>query len=648
MSKTPSSKSANIDLDNPEFQNVWKLIKYTRNSIFMTGRAGAGKSTFLKYITENTRKRHVVLAPTGIAAVNVGGVTLHSFFKLPFKPLLPDDPDFAGPDRLRKRLAYNKAKIKLIRSVELIIIDEVSMVRADVIDFIDRILRTYTGNHREPFGGKQMLFVGDIFQLEPVVTPDVRDLINRYYPNPYFFSARVFREMDVVPIELKKIYRQRDPEFLALLEQVRQGRLSLAEVEKLNQRCLQQADATGHNDATDFSMTLATRKEIVERINSAHLAALPSKVVRFEGVTVDNFPENALPVPRELDLKVGAQIVFVKNDPDKRWVNGTIGKIELIRKDYIEVKLESGAIHRIEQAIWENIEYKFNEETKEITETVIGTYRQFPVNLAWALTIHKSQGLTFNRVNIDVGQGAFTGGQTYVALSRCTSLEGITLCNRVSPRDVFVNPVIVDFSRTYNDPRLIDKALERARADAAYEDAAHAIDAHDIDKAVDSFIEALSVRNELGRPSAVRLIKRKLSKLDSAFRQNDELKLQLAECHRKFRQLADEYIKMGLECINEGYDPTPAFANIEKAIGLAPDYPRGWIAKGVAAFAYSDFDMAIEAFSKGLKLDPERPDVLLHLGKSYMKVNDYHNALDSLLSALDLDKEDRNIHLALA
>ena len=250
-----SEELQQIDLDNQEFQNVWKLISYTHQSVFLTGKAGSGKSTFLKYICENTRKKYVVLAPTGIAAVNVGGVTLHSFFRIPLKPLLPDDPDFAV-SRLRSRLKYPKNLQKVIRELELIIIDEISMVRADIIDFIDKVLRVYGGNMREPFGGKQLLLVGDIFQLEPVVTADMRDLLRKYYPNSYFFSANAFKQLNIVPIELRKIYRQNDAQFIEMLDRIRMGHVLASDITKLNSR---------HGDCIDedndkFVMTLATRR----------------------------------------------------------------------------------------------------------------------------------------------------------------------------------------------------------------------------------------------------------------------------------------------------------------------------------------------------------------------------------------------------
>ena len=330
----------NIDLDNREFQDIWRLIRHTNQPIFMTGRAGTGKSTFLKYITRNTKKKHVVLAPTGIAAVNAGGVTLHSFFKIPFKPLLPDDPEFKI-DRLRKRMKYNKQHIKLIKELELIIIDEISMVRADILDFVDKVLRVYSGNMRSAFGGKQLLLVGDIFQLEPVVTADMRDILREYYPNSYFFSARVFSQLSLVQIELRKVYRQQDADFVTLLDRMRMGRPDKSDLRRLNERVNPDSESKGE----DFVMTLATRRDMVDSINDSHLAELKSQSIIYIGKICDDFPESSLPSPKELELKVGAQVVFIRNDREKRWVNGTIGKVYCATADKLEVEFENGDRH---------------------------------------------------------------------------------------------------------------------------------------------------------------------------------------------------------------------------------------------------------------------------------------------------------------
>lgn len=606
----------------------------------MTGRAGAGKSTFLKYITEHTRKRHVILAPTGIAAVNVGGMTLHSFFKLPFKPLLPDDPDFAG-DRLRKRLAYSKSKIKLIRELQLIVIDEISMVRADIIDFIDRILRTYSGNTRQPFGGKQMLFVGDIFQLEPVVTADMREALRHYYAQPYFFAANVFKDFAIVPVELRKIYRQRDQVFLDMLERIRTGSPTQADVAALNARCSQAQGGAG------FTMTLATRRDTVEQINQKHLAEISAPEVTYTGIIADDFPENSLPSPLSLTLKVGAQVVFLRNDRDKRWVNGTVGKVTALTKDEIEVELESGNRYGVTREIWEHIDYKYDEKEKKITENLLGTYTQFPVNLAWALTIHKSQGLTFNNVIIDA-RGAFTGGQTYVALSRCTSLDGITMKTPIHQRDVFVNPAIVGFSRNFNNPELIESALEQAKADAAYSESSKAFDEGNYGLAVEKLAEGINARNEMRRQSAVRLLKRKMSRLTKAEEKVAELSRKLADDQEKFRRLAMEYVTMGKDCLNDGYDPTAAIANFDKALYLVPGCGAALLAKAEALLDYNDTVEANRCLDLVRDFRAYTPEDVAGLARKLVKAGDAYRAIDMLLSMVPRNKKSVVLYKSLA
>lgn len=352
----PYTLPENIDLDNPEFKNLWQLINTTNNSVFLTGKAGTGKSTFLKYICVNTKKKFVVLAPTGIAAVNVSGMTLHSFFKMPFKPLLPDDPWFA-PSKIRKTLKYNKEKVKLLKELDLIIIDEISMVRADMIDFIDKVLRIYCENMREPFGGKQLLLVGDAFQLEPVITQDMREILSRYYRQFFFFNARAFDALSLVPIELKKIYRQNNQEFISLLDKVRIDKIKDVDLNKINSRVIRNYQP----NTEDIIITLATRRDTVDSINSERLRALSSNEFTYSGIIKDEFPVQNLPTSKDLVLKEGSQIIFIKNDRDQRWVNGTLGKIVELDSNIV-VELENGERHIVEQEIWENVKYTYDEK----------------------------------------------------------------------------------------------------------------------------------------------------------------------------------------------------------------------------------------------------------------------------------------------
>ncbi len=637
--------SPEIDIDNKEFQDVWKLIRCTRQSVFLTGKAGTGKSTFLKYICANTKKKHVVLAPTGIAAVNVGGVTMHSFFKIPFKPVLPDDPEFDN-HRLKSRMRYSKNFVELLRALDLIIIDEISMVRADVIDFIDKILRTYSGNSREPFGGKQLLFVGDIFQLEPVVTGDMRDILSRYYRHPFFFCARVFSQLSVVPVELRKVYRQTESGFVSLLDRIRSGGPTDADIALLNTRIVNNSPCAHCNER--MVMTLATTRSMVDYINDRHLEALPGDEITYLGETSGDFPENSLPTSLELTLKVGAQVVFIRNDMEKRWVNGTIGKVYLAGNDRLVVTLEDGTAHSVEPVVWHNIRYEYDENTHKVVEHELGYFKQFPLKLAWALTIHKSQGLTFNNVIIDIGQGTFSGGQAYVALSRCRSLEGMELASAINKRDVFINPAVVEFSRNFNDSRLIESALERAKADDLFLKALEAIDNENPAEAFDLFIEALRIRNELDNRVMMRYARRRLSRMMRYKAEVADLRAIVAEDRRHFRKLADEYLAMGRECRSEGLDPVPVIANYDKAISLCPDLAEAWYEKGAFFAELDDCDSAVSVLQKARELDATDARIPQELGRLWLRHGDLVQALDWGLIALQTDNNSYTVHRLLA
>ncbi len=586
-----------VDLKNPEFIKLRNLINYSNNSIFLTGKAGTGKSTFLKYIIQHTRKNCVVLAPTGIAAVNVGGVTLHSFFAIPFKPLLPDDPEFAVRN-LRRRLKLSKAKQKLIKKLELVVIDEISMVRADIIDFIDKVLRVYSGNMRKPFGGKQLLLVGDMFQLEPVVTSDMRELLRPYYPNQYFFSANVFRQMGLVSIELQKVYRQADSEFISMLDRIRAGHPTDTDIAALNSRVV--PPDTLDFDPTTMRMTLGARRSTVDFINESCLDRLDTPEIVYTGERTGDFPDNSLPTPIELKLKEGAQVVFIRNDVEHRWVNGTIGRVVTAERDMLEVALEDGTVHLVEPEVWDNITYSLDKETGKIAEKVVGTYRQYPLRLAWALTIHKSQGLTFNNVDIDLGQGAFSSGQTYVALSRCRSFEGLRLQSTIDKRDVFINPAIIGFSRTFNDDGVINDALRFAEADNNYHLAAEAVSKMNLSEAVDRFVDAHRVIPALGSESARRLIRLKMRTVEHRLSYIDKLEDTVKELRGQLAALAKEYISMGYDCMEDGADPLPALNNFEKALRLDPGNRRALEGKASALEAMGDTKAAAK-IRKSLK-----------------------------------------------
>lgn len=638
--KTAKAKiDSRIDLDNPEFQNAWQLINYTRRSVFLTGKAGTGKSTFLRYIVENIRKKTVVLAPTGIAAVNVGGQTLHSFFKIPLKPILPTDPDFAIRT-LRKRMKYSSSHVKLLRQLDLIIIDEISMVRSDIIDFIDKILRVYCHNMREPFGGKQLLLVGDIFQLEPVVTGDARDVLAHYYNAPYFFNALAFNELAIVPIELRKVYRQDDADFISLLDRVRAGQPAEADIRRLNAKLIpsEQVDRL----SADMTMTIASRRDMVDHINERHLNELKTPEIVYKGIIKGDFPMNALPTDLELSLKVGAQIVFIKNSPDRRWFNGTLGIVDSLSDEKICVRLEQGNVVEVEPEVWGNIRYQYNEEKGTVDEIELGSYMQFPVKLAWALTIHKSQGLTFNKVIIDIGRGAFTGGQTYVALSRCRSFDGISLCSTLNMRDIFVNRHIIDFASRFNNQKLIDEAIESSKADDFYNKSSKAFDMRDFYSAVDYLAQAIESRNELKKPSVRRLIARKLAIISQLEHKIQVLNEKIESDKKRFLELSDTYVTLGNECAEAG-EYAPALANYNKALELAPDNYLALLLMAQLVAENGETDKAVSLLKEAVAINPDDTRALVSIGDIYSAEGDMAAAMDFFLRAYAIDEYDKKI-----
>ena len=413
---------------NNELRTAWDFVESTGRSIFLTGKAGTGKTTFLKTIMEHSRKRPIVVAPTGVAAINAGGVTIHSFFQLPFSPYVPGA-------KVESKFDFGKEKRKIIASSDLLIIDEISMVRADLLDAIDAVLRRFR-EHGQPFGGMQLLMIGDLAQLTPVVTPEDERMLKPYYDTPYFFGSKALQQIDYVTIQLSHVYRQQDESFVALLNEIREGHPSAEALSKLNSRVTSNGQ---------LAIRLTTHNNLANFYNESELQKLPGRSYQYRAEVKGTFPEYSYPTAETLVLKEGAQVMFVKNDPsgEHLYYNGRIGRVMEASENRLTVYCEGDAnAIEVEPLEWENMRYTLNEQTREIESEVQGTFKQLPLRLAWAITIHKSQGLTFDRAIIDANQ-SFAPGQVYVALSRCRTLEGLVLASPLEPRAV-INDERVD------------------------------------------------------------------------------------------------------------------------------------------------------------------------------------------------------------
>jgi hypothetical protein len=427
-------------ISNP-YECAMEFAVNTDRDIFITGKAGTGKTTFLHKFREETAKQVAIVAPTGVAAINAGGTTIHSFFQLPFTPFAPT-PE--GRSSLISRIKMNKRRRSVIRELEVLVIDEISMVRADVLDAIDAVLRSIRNRREEPFGGVQMIFIGDMHQLSPVAKTDEWSIISDYYDSVYFFSSHVIQKYPPTYIEFDRIFRQSDNQFINVLNEVRNNSLSSEGISLLKSRYFPEFIP----QAEENYITLTTHNYSADSINNTELDKLKSPIHEFHAVIKGNFPENAYPIDEVLELKEGAKVMFIKNDIEtpRRFYNGKIGVIISIDGDQITVECPGDRDEIIvTPLIWENIQYNTNPENNTIEEKIIGTFEQIPLRLAWAITIHKSQGLTFDKAIIDAGN-AFSPGQVYVALSRCRSLEGIVLKSRVNYESIRVDDQVVQFS----------------------------------------------------------------------------------------------------------------------------------------------------------------------------------------------------------
>lgn len=439
---------------NPQFALASEYLHYTNKNVFLTGKAGTGKTTFLRSLKASMTKRMIIVAPTGIAAINAGGTTIHSFFQLPFAPFLPNNAN-------QRNYAFSKEKVQIMQTLDVLVIDEISMVRADTLDNIDQILRQYRIGS-QPFGGVQLLMIGDLFQLAPVVKEEEWQLLRPYYDNLFFFSSHALRQSSPITIELQHIYRQSDKQFIDILNQIRENQIDQHTLSVLNKRHLPVADEDGY-------ITLTTHNTVAQAINEERLQALPSKSWHFQATITGDFPNANFPTDEQLELKVGAQVMFIKNDPsrDKLYYNGKIGTVISIGEDTIAVRCQGDySAVEVSKATWFQIKFSINNETKLLEEQIIGQFEQYPLKLAWAITIHKSQGLTFDQVIIDAN-ASFAHGQVYVALSRCRSLEGLYLRNPISASSIKMDATVSQFIRQAHQNGPDNKSLHAAKL--AYE-----------------------------------------------------------------------------------------------------------------------------------------------------------------------------------
>lgn len=487
-----------LDMSNEPFIQALEIALYTNKSLFLTGRAGTGKTTFLHTLRRlNTTKNTVVVAPTGVAAINAKGKTIHSFFKIdPRQLFLPGDPRLepkaTGPNgSIFDTFRYNKSRLSLIRNLDLLVIDEISMVRVELLDVLDQILRLFRRKRHLPFGGVQLLLIGDPFQLPPVVRDNDWSLLSGHYQTRFFFSAHAFQELRPYHIALQKIYRQKDEFFKNLLNRIRESKHTYDDIQFLNKRA-----SAYHFDLLDQGyIMLGTHNHAILRINQQKLDLLESPVRTYPASMEGEFPPSMAPFdPIDLTLKIGAQVIFMKNNPEKNYYNGMIGKVVEMHENKVLVENNAGAFLEVEREVWEHVDFRFNEKEGKVDAEVIGKFTQFPLKLAWAITVHKSQGLTFDKCIVDIGR-SFEAGQVYVALSRCTNLEGLVLKAPIGMQSVKVSQDSLNFSLQRHEASQIEEDLKEQRAFASLSYAFEAYRKGDISKAKAIFKEVQEIHD---------------------------------------------------------------------------------------------------------------------------------------------------------
>ena len=497
---TETVDNIELDKENVEFNNAAEFVRHTDKLVYLTGKAGTGKTTFLKYIRNTTAKNTVVLAPTGVAAINAGGVTIHSFFQIPFGPFVPNDSRLRtnatgteNKETIYTTFKYSEDKRKIIENLEVLIIDEISMVRADILDVIDKILGVLRKKPYLPFGGVQVILIGDTFQLPPIADNEQWRILSQFYKTPFFFSSKVIEQNTPLYIELKKIYRQNEQEFIDLLNRVRVSQVTRNDFTTLNAKYNPKFSGNG----SDY-IILATHNKIVNETNLTKLNQLETELFTYEANATGIFPDKHKPTDHYLKLKVGAQIMFIKNDTGeyKRYYNGKIGKVKELQESSIIVIFDDESEVEVERAEWNNIKYSYDKKQKKIVEEIIGTFEQFPIRLAWAITVHKSQGLTFEKVLADLSR-AFAPGQVYVALSRCTSFSGLMLKTQLNNYAIKTDPRVIEFAKNETPGTLITEQLNTGKADFYYKKAREDFGKGKIKSAFDYFKRALKFRNDI-------------------------------------------------------------------------------------------------------------------------------------------------------